>query len=107
MRLAIGQVHVHREARARIPGRRDPARCRRSILEGLGHAGAGRPREGRVAGWGDGGVGGVADSAVDDVVALGAVDTLPVALRGRVGRYELTCKKSLRSVFEAESKAEM
>ena len=86
VRLAVGQVHVHREARCSNtrPPRSGP--IPRRILEGLGHGGAGRPGVGRVAGWGDGGVGGVVDSVggVDHVVSLTAVHPDPGALRRRV-----------------------
>src|SRR4029450_9680620 len=84
---AIGQVQVDREGRVGVPAAGDPARAAR-LLERPRLITCRGPGVSGLAGRGDLSVARVADRVPDHVVALGAVDPLPVPLSRRVGLDE-------------------
>src|SRR5262249_38274454 len=89
VRLAVGEVDVDGEGAGAVPGGGDAVGgADAGLLQRADVGGAGGPGVGALAGGHDGDVGGVAGQVVDDVVAVGAVGPLPVALRRRVHPHQ-------------------
>ena len=80
MRLPVGEIDVDRETGGGIPDGGD-AVAAAGGLQGARVGRGGGPGIRCLAGESDGGVRGDADRIVDEVVATGAVDVDPVALR--------------------------
>src|SRR4051812_44935519 len=89
MRVAISEIYIDVEAAIGVPGRRYPVTRHRRFLQTTPVAGGSCPSPVRLAARGHRGVSRIVDGVVDDVEAIGSVDSLPISLRGGVQFHEL------------------